>query len=513
MQLYLYSMELCFERENLKSLYYNGEGIELKQDETISFDTYFNSFSCSMYRKNTLIDNLVIRISVSGSGQARLMHISHSGIKSVLDECSFQNVCKHGYELVCKGEDFPDEGLIYLEFIGGEDGCSLHSGEYYSDVSDDICYTPKIGMVICTYKREEFVLRNVEQLRDVIGDKAEIFIVDNGNSLSGKIKEDDRVHLFSNPNYGGSAGFTRGIIEVLKRKDFSHVWLMDDDIEIDVGIIDRVYSFLRFLKPEERDLHIASGMIPIENPTVQYEATATYDGLTFRSNKSGLDLTSTRSLLMNEEDCKVDYAGWWSLVIPVSEIGLDNLPLPLFIKLDDAEYGVRNIKKCITLNGFGVWHKSFGSKTNSYLEYYTTRNSLIVAALHYSGKGVFFKIPLIRYVKSVALNEPKCLDASLQGVRDFLKGATFLKDTNAEKLNSEVMSNYGKSIELSDEGRGQMKKKALKNLFSITAFSGLFKLFYMWILLLLRGNLAKKDYKKQFNNLTSFKFWKKYLGI
>ena len=39
----------------------------------------------------------------------------------------------------------------------------------------------------------------------------------------------------------------------------------------------------------------------------------------------------------------------------------DNLPLPLFIKCDDAEYGLRNIRHITALNGVGLWHKGFAA--------------------------------------------------------------------------------------------------------------------------------------------------------
>ena len=81
----------------------------------------------------------------------------------------------------------------------------------------------------------------------------------------------------------------------------------------------------------------------------------------------GLDLTKAKNIFINEiiAQRRNMYGGWWFCCMPLQRIEQIGYPLPLFIKGDDIEYGIRNEREFITLNGINVWHVSF-SKKNSY---------------------------------------------------------------------------------------------------------------------------------------------------
>jgi galactofuranosylgalactofuranosylrhamnosyl-N-acetylglucosaminyl-diphospho-decaprenol beta-1,5/1,6-galactofuranosyltransferase len=74
-------------------------------------------------------------------------------------------------------------------------------------------------------------------------------------------------------------------------------------------------------------------------------------------------------------------------LIPREVIERTGLALPLFIKWDDAEYGIRageNGYPTATLPGVAVWHLSWSDKddTAGWQAYFHTRNRLVAAALH-----------------------------------------------------------------------------------------------------------------------------------
>ena len=61
----------------------------------------------------------------------------------------------------------------------------------------------------------------------------------------------------------------------------------------------------------------------------------------------------------------VDYNGWWMCLIPTKVIKEIGLSLPLFIKWDDAEYGLRAREAgfaTVSLPGAAVWHVSWIDK-------------------------------------------------------------------------------------------------------------------------------------------------------
>ena len=83
----------------------------------------------------------------------------------------------------------------------------------------------------------------------------------------------------------------------------------------------------------------------------------------------------------------VDYNAWWMCLIPRAVAEDVGLPLPLFIKWDDAEYGLRARSRgyrTATVPGIAIWHMSFLEKddTSDWQAYFHYRNRLVAAALH-----------------------------------------------------------------------------------------------------------------------------------
>ena len=76
-------------------------------------------------------------------------------------------------------------------------------------------------------------------------------VVDNGSTL--KECETNNLRIIHNPNYGGSGGFTRGLIENLKSKTNDYVLLMDDDIDLEPSALEHTYGLLCGLKEEYRE--------------------------------------------------------------------------------------------------------------------------------------------------------------------------------------------------------------------------------------------------------------------
>ena len=74
-------------------------------------------------------------------------------------------------------------------------------------------------------------------------------------------------------------------------------------------------------------------------------------------------------------------------LIPVSVIREIGLSLPIFIKWDDLEYGLRAQTigvDTVTLPGAGLWHISWGDKDDSrdWQAYFHERNRILTALLH-----------------------------------------------------------------------------------------------------------------------------------
>lgn len=307
-------------------------------------------------------------------------------------------------------------------------------------------YSVNCAIIFCTYRREKYIVKNVnyllEKLKNISGFSCRIIVVDNAQTLTQKCFAGD-ITLIANINNGGSGGFRKGMETAAKIGGFTHFVLMDDDVEIEFAAIEKMLNFLRFLKPEYKDLAVAGSMLYMDKPTVQFEAGGHFgrDGVQ-RAFGHFLDLGKPENLAQNERENDINYGGWWLMCMPFQVIEDGNFPLPFFLKYDDVEFALRCKLKIITLNGVGVWHEKFETKYNSASEYYNTRNYLHLCALHCgnfnAGKWVKKKIRAkkLRW-------QYKMVEAVTLGYEDFLKGLEWLNELDAEENHRRISAlNY-----------------------------------------------------------------------
>ena len=316
-----------------------------------------------------------------------------------------------------------------------------------------------IAINICTFKREPFVIRNIDILHSSIIDHPDnplyghlqIYISDNGKSLPKQRLNNETVHIVENKNVGGAGGFARGLIEIMHNSEkfaATHALMMDDDVIIEPEALFRTYSLLRCRKQEYADLFVGGAMLRLDNQAIQVESGASWNAGKLVSNKSAWDLRKLDLCLLNEHEEYVEYNAWWYCCTPMQVVTSDNLPLPIFIRGDDLEYGLRNMKHLALMNGICVWHEAFENKYSSFLQYYILRNLLYDNSLHFENyklgeflvrlyKNVIREIVYYRY-KNVAL--------IFRGVKDFLKGVEFLKTTDGEVLHQQIMEKGYKAM-------------------------------------------------------------------
>ncbi len=408
----------------------------------VSFNTYFNLFSTTVWRKYTEVEKLTVNLSAEGSGTAVVVgfdndpkqrrklsevNFSTEGTETVIPLLSayFPNLPEHIYVAVKA-----DVGEVIIKDVTYE--------------TDDACaHSVRVACSFCTFKREKELMENVRRIARI--KNTEIYIADNGHTLTSEMLSGiPSIHLFQNKNYGGSSGFTRCMIEaVIRNGNFTHILLMDDDALIEPYVVERTISLLSVLKPEYRDKNIGGAMLSLEQPLIQMENGAWVDPRTWRIEFPGhnLDLSRVESILENEKESRVNYNGWFYCCIPASFISKDNLPLPMFIHADDQEYGLRNTAGVIRMNGICIWHPNPGAKKRAYVEYYNARNGMIVMSKTYPGMSWLSAwtracIIAFRFMLAYRYDDAEYM---LRGYEDYYKGPKWFKAQNPEKLNSEIM--------------------------------------------------------------------------
>lgn len=201
-------------------LYYRGE-VSLADTDIVSFDTYYNSFSYTRYRDYTSVEDIIFTCTINGKALVQLCVFD--GCEHIVDAARG----KGDISVSAKLSELPQNGFIYPKITALSE-CEITNGFYSSECS---CRDINVCIAFCTFKREKYILKNIEQLRSSeFSFLNRVFVIDNGQTLDCETLSDDFISVLPNKNYGGSGGFTRGLIEAYDSK-YSHVILMDDDVE------------------------------------------------------------------------------------------------------------------------------------------------------------------------------------------------------------------------------------------------------------------------------------------
>lgn len=445
-------------------LYMDLQEIRFRKYGTAHFDTYFNSFSAEKWFQYTNVKKISLVLSLKGKFLLTVRHkervYPNLVNETLLHEIEINLREKEDYILPIQTSL---KNGIYAFSLWALEQNSVYYGGYY-DAQIEKQNQINLGIVICTYKRESFIIKNLNSIKREIfenpncemQDRLEIFIADNAKTLKREELESSKIHIFPNRNVGGAGGFTRGLIEVLEhnkkgKKQITNVLLMDDDVCIETEAIYRTYTLLAALKKEYRDSFIGGAMLRLDFPEIQVEAGAAWNGGNLISRKGNLNLINCESCLFNEIEEYYEFQAWWYCTIPIHVVREDNLPLPIFIRGDDVEYGLRNMKHLILMNGICLWHEPFERKYASSMFYYILRNRMIDNAVR---KIIYTQKEMYEELKQQVIAETlkfryKNAHLLMDGVEDFLRGVDWFLKLDGEKKHQEVMA---KGYRLKEQG-------------------------------------------------------------
>ncbi|MBQ8171623.1 MAG: glycosyltransferase [Oscillospiraceae bacterium] len=455
------SFETCMEQEMYFRL---AEETEFFPDEKIItftedgyayFDTYFNSLSIEKWTKYTNVKNVSLSIAFSGRFTIKVVRkeklMDRIAVEILHEEIISTEEGEKG-TFSFETDITNMRGMLCFELFALEDGSEYYGGSYNTDIPDSDLNKVKLAIDICTYRREQFVENNLKLISSsflnnndsFLKDKLEVFISDNAKTLDIDRLSDTNIHIVQNKNAGGAGGFTRGMIEIFNAKEklgITHILVMDDDIVIEPESIYRTCVMFALAKEAYKDAFIGGAMLRLDDRYRQTESGATWNSGYLVSLKGGLDLRTMDACLFNEIEETPQFNAWWYCAFPVDVVTESNLPMPIFIRGDDVEYGLRNMKHLILMNGICVWHEPFENKYSSFLSYYILRNRLIDNSLHNMTIPVkeFLRLMYCSVHDEVRLYRYKNAHLLMQGVEDFLKGVDWLKQQDGEKLHQQIM--------------------------------------------------------------------------
>lgn len=418
----------------------NGK-MHVPEGTVILFDTYFNAFSAKKWAKYTTVKQLVFHIKIDGAGTVSLMGADK---KEIQTKEFFSDS-----EILFYLEIPSDEECIYLRIEAKKESYLKKAWIETLEKASDV----RLALATCTYNRKEALMKNLKVIRQenkVLFDGNPIldwiYVIDNARNLKKEEIEDSFIKLFPNPNTGGAGGFTRGLKEALERTTATHIILMDDDVTIEFESFVRNKAFLSYLRDEYQENFIGGAMFRMNTPYIMHAAGENWDNGRIRNPYKDTDMRTLEQVIKTSQEIDPEqaYAAWWYCCIPRSHVEQKGLPMQLFLHGDDVEYGLRNGKPPIYINGVSVWHEEFEDKRASILVYYEVRNWLIVNAVYMKkhSREKALKIIFKNFYGCIMRYRYQDVDLIVRGVEDFLKGPEWLQNVDAEALHQEL-SAYG----------------------------------------------------------------------
>ena len=384
--------------------------LEIGAESEVSFATYFNAFPASYWRRWSTLESVVLHVELTGSARVDVYRSKATGARITVGGApvfSAQECTPASFAFDIELGAFEDGGWMWFD-ITTDAKTTVHSAGWYAPTPAPGRANVAVG--IPTFNRPSDCVNALAALASdpkvdevitavIVSDQGTKKAKDHPGFDAAAAALGDRLTIHNQPNLGGSGGYSRVMYEALKNTDCEQILFMDDDIRIEPDSILRALAMNRFAKvptlvggqmlnlQEPSHLHVMGEMVDSENFMWTNAVNTEYDHNFAKYPLN--DEEEYRSKLLHRR-IDVDYNGWWMCMIPrqvAEELGQ---PLPLFIKWDDAEYGLRAGEHgypTVTLPGAAIWHMAWSDKDDAidWQAYFHLRNRLVVAAMHWDG--------------------------------------------------------------------------------------------------------------------------------
>ncbi|HSN37595.1 MAG TPA: glycosyltransferase [Arthrobacter sp.] len=428
------------------------ESMRVRSGEQISFGTYFNAFPASYWRRWTSVRDIRLVVRTTGTGAVTVYKSNARGSVQRVDGRHVDGETTSVFELSLK--PFGDGGWYWFDLAASSTDLVLESGQW--ETNETARESGQVTLEITTMNKPDFCLNNARILADnldALVNVKEILIVDQGTqkvedqegfaeveaSLGGKLR------VINQANLGGSGGFARGMYEAVENGS-DYVLLLDDDIVVEPESIVRLLTFAdRCRKPTI----VGGHMFDLYNRSVLHTFGEVVDPFRIVPAQPHADMelrhdfsvANLRQTAWLHRRVDVDYNGWWMCMIPTQVIKEIGLSLPLFIKWDDAEYGLRAREagfSTVSLPGAAVWHVSWMDKDDmvGWQAYFHERNRLVTTLIHspYPKGGRVLRESVQADVKHLVSMQYFTEHGRLEALKDIFKGPSELHRVLASKL-------------------------------------------------------------------------------
>jgi galactofuranosylgalactofuranosylrhamnosyl-N-acetylglucosaminyl-diphospho-decaprenol beta-1,5/1,6-galactofuranosyltransferase len=371
--------------------------------QRISFGTYFNGFAASYWRRWTIVDAVALHVTLTGDASSVVVYRSMpNGRSQRVDSASTSGPEREEFRFDLPLTPFGDGGWYWFDVIAGAEGATLEEATWVADVPADRAASGTATIGITTMNRPDFCAKLLAQIgsdEDVHSILDQVIVVEQGTK---KVTDDPgfahaeeslrgKLRVIEQGNMGGSGGYARSQFETLEAGTSTYMMCMDDDVVCEPESIVRAVTFGDLCR---RPTIVGGHMFSLYSKARLHSFGEIINQYRFwwmsppvvenDWDFAGRNLRSSRWL---HRRIDVDFNGWFMCLIPTEVLRTIGLSLPLFIKWDDSEFGVRAAAHgfpTVTLPGAAVWHVPWTDKNDAldWQSYFHQRNRTVAALLH-----------------------------------------------------------------------------------------------------------------------------------
>jgi galactofuranosylgalactofuranosylrhamnosyl-N-acetylglucosaminyl-diphospho-decaprenol beta-1,5/1,6-galactofuranosyltransferase len=417
----------------------------IQHGETVSFGTYFNAFPASYWRRHTIVTDVRLTVRVTGRGATVIVYRSlANGRSQRVDSATVEEGTSGEYSFDLPLKPFVDGGWYWYDVVSADEDAVAESAEWTAEVPAERAQHGSVTIAITTMNRQDFCanllgqLGRSDRLHDyldevVVMEQGTQKLVDSEFFPEASAALGDRLRIIEQGNIGGSGGFARGQYEALRSGRSTYVLMLDDDVECETEGIVRAVTFADLCR---KTAIVGGHMFSIFQKTQLHSFGERVEPYTFWWGSApgvfpGWDFANRnlRSTRWLHARIDVDYNGWFMCLIPTSALREVGLSLPLFIKWDDSEFGLRAKTAgipTVTFPGSAVWHVPWTDKNDAldWQSYFHVRNRFIAALLHsqYPRGGRLVRESFNHQVKHLVSMQYSTVELRHKALEDVLAG-------------------------------------------------------------------------------------------
>ncbi|HWU23481.1 MAG TPA: glycosyltransferase [Nocardioides sp.] len=423
--------------------------------QSVSFGSLFNGFPASYWRRWTIVDQVRLEVTVEGIGAHVVVNKSlANGNSQRVDAGVVTESGEQTFAFDLSLVPFVDGGWYWYDVVAGE-APAVVSAQWVADVPEDRAEHGTVDIAITTMNRPDWCAKLLQQMADpdLLPYLDTVFVMEQGSKLVVDDAEfpaaekllGDKLRVLQQGNLGGSGGYARGQLECVRKGTATYALMMDDDVICEPEGIIRQVTFGDLAR---RPTIVGGMMFNIYSRSRLHSFGEIVQPWRFlwmtppdAYGQWDFSTRNIRSARWLHKRWDVDFNGWFSCLIPrvvMEEIGLS---LPIFIKWDDSEYGLRAKEAgfpTVTMPGAAVWHVPWSDKNDAldWQAYFHHRNRIIAALLHstYDKGGRLLRESLNNQIAHLVAMQYSTAELRLQAMEDILAGPAHLHEMLPTRL-------------------------------------------------------------------------------